>query len=124
MTAAQADFESHRSDTINYVITVEDSAGGIVSLLGASEITFSAAKQKSDGTFGSTAALVKTMTGGGIVVTDALNGVCQVELVTDDTKGMAPALYYYEVELIDASGDVGTVLIGTWTLTKDLITNA
>lgn len=123
MSAPEVDFTMHRNDTVHYTVTVKDSAGDAVSLVGAQEITFAMAKKKSDGSFSSTTALTKTMTEGGVVVTDAANGVCRVDIDSNDTESLTPAEYYYEVEVIDSGGAVGTVLIGTITLLKDLILN-
>lgn len=121
--AAEYDWEMHRHDSKNFTVTVKDSADVVVSLLGASEITFAASK-KTDTGFSGTAALTKKLSVGDaeVEITDAVNGVCVVKLVPADTDSMKGE-YYYEVELIDSSSDVGTVLTGTLTILKDLVLN-
>jgi hypothetical protein len=60
--------------------------------------------------------------GSGITVTNAAGGVITIEIEPDDTETVFGA-YYHELEVIDAAGDIGTVLRGTMTITRALVTN-
>lgn len=50
-------------------------------------------------------------TGGGIVITDAINGKFQVTLNSSETKGMS-GVHYYEGKITDSSGNVITFVEG------------
>lgn len=47
---------------------------------------------------------------------DAANGELQAELDAGDTADLDPGEYYYEIELVNATGGVHTVTTGTITL--------
>jgi hypothetical protein len=121
--ANEFDWEMHRHDNKNLIVTVKDSSDNIVDLTGATEVTFAAAKKTSTG-FSSTTAITKRLSVGitEVELTDALNGVLVVKLGISDTTNLKGE-YYYEVEVIDSASDVGTVLTGTLTILKDLVTN-
>jgi hypothetical protein len=123
MAAAEYDWAMFRNDDITLTVSVVDAAGTVVPLTNAVEITFAMSKKKADGTFSTTAALTKKKSTGGVVVTSTTGGKFNVVINSNDTESLSPADYYYEVELIDAGGDVGTCLIGTVELKKDLILN-
>ena len=121
--ANEFDWNMHRGDHKNLIVSVLDSNGNIVDLSGANEVTFAAAKKTSTG-FSTTTAITKKMSLGSdqVELTDAENGKFTVKLVTADTTGLKGE-YYYECEVIDSLNEVGTVLVGTLTIEKDLVSN-
>lgn len=121
--ANEFDWEMHRNDHKNLIVTVKDSNDAVVDLTGATEITFAAAKLTTKGFSTSTAITKKLSIGASEVeLTDAANGEFTVKLVPADTTSLSGE-YYYECEVIDSGSEVGTVLIGKLTITKDLILN-
>lgn len=66
-----------------------------------------------DAGYSATAALRKDTGGlGGIVKTDAANGVCQVTLLRADTEAIALGLYHQELEVVDGAGEIAVVAVG------------
>jgi len=123
MSAPEFDWDMHSGDHKNLVVTVKNSAGAIVPLTGALEVKFQMSK-KTDTGFSSTVALSKALSAGitEIELTDPVNGVMAIKFVPADT-GALKGEYYYEIEVEDATNNVATVLIGTLTILKDLVTN-
>ncbi len=65
--------------------------------------------------------VTKDTTGGGVVITDAVNGAFRVDLGSGDTVALAaPADYYHEVQ-ITLGGLVTTIVRGIITLKRDSI---
>ncbi len=77
---------------------------------------------------GSTTALVSKSTAGGaitIVNVNATNDGLQLALLPADTAGLGNArgqAYYIEAEVVDAFGNVDTVMTGTLTIYADSLT--
>jgi hypothetical protein len=66
--------------------------------------------------------LVTKSTGDGITIVDGPNGRLDVTIDAGDTSELGDydgEDYYYEVELTDVSGNVVTVVTGTWTIQAD-----
>jgi len=51
----------------------------------------------------------------GIVITDALNGICEVRLLPEDTEELEGS-YYHELESTDGAGMVMTIATGIMTV--------
>ena len=83
---------------------------------------FALSKVLDSGAYSATATVNKTTTGGGIVITDAANGLLEVTLASLDT---APLLgtYHFELEILDATPDSNVVAIGEWEFLRN-VTNA
>lgn len=65
--------------------------------------------------------LQKTVTGGGIVITDAANGECEVNIDDADTAGLNAGDYHFQLEVFDDAGENGVVVAeGTLTLLPNL----
>lgn len=116
-TATEFDFEMHQGDTKRIVVTVKTPAGVVISLIGAQSIKWWVAKKVT-----STTRLLEKAVGTGITVTDALHGVLQITISPNDTKTVSGP-FYHELEVVDSTGDIGTVLRGTMTVVKALVTN-
>lgn len=58
----------------------------------------------------------KKRTTGGVTITDAPNGVCEVDVVGADTAALQAGSYHTELELFDAFGESVVVAKGTQTL--------
>jgi hypothetical protein len=106
-------FSLTAGDTKTLVVTVRDTDGSAVNIVGAT-IHWRCAKS-----FNKTAAVLKS-TSDGITISDGANGQMTIQLDADDTEDLV-GLYYHEIELTSAAGDVSTVLRGTMKVTPQLI---
>jgi len=84
-------------------VTVEDENRDAVDISGASSITY----QITDSSGSSQ--LSKTMSGGGISITDGSDGVFKVTIASGDTSSLS-GNYSHEAELVD--GDTSTLFQG------------
>lgn len=57
--------------------------------------------------------VLKDTSNGGIVITDADNGIFEIRLNATDTRNLQPGHYYHEAKVIDSAGHESPVLIGT-----------
>ena len=115
--APEFDFEMHQGDTKRLAVSVKDPAGAAVSLIAAESIKWWVARRVT-----STTRLLEKSVGSGITVTNAAGGLLTISINPDDTKTVSGD-YYHELEVIDAAGDIGTVLRGTMTIVRALVTN-
>jgi hypothetical protein len=116
--APTLDFEMHQGDTKRLRVSVVDSDGAAVSLVGAQSIKWWAAKKVTS----TVRLLEKSVASGSITVLDAAGGVLSIPILPADTAAITGD-YYHELEVIDSAGDIGTVLIGTMTVARALVTN-
>lgn len=112
-------FEMISGDTATITVTVDDGAGGVVDLTGAT-VTFAMSKDKPGSRFNATAKITKTV-GDGVTLTDPTNGVMTVALDAADTDDLS-GRYHYEIEVTDTSSNVATVTTGIITIKPDLVT--
>ena len=68
----------------------------------------------------SQAATLSKSIGSGITVTDAVNGIFQVELTPADTLAKKGS-YYHEAQVTDGSSDIATVFFGILTFVEALV---
>lgn len=110
MTALKAqNFTMYSGDSKILVITVKSDAGSFLDLTGYTikwKASFSNPLEKSIGT--------------GITITDAPNGVFQIEIDPADTTEIR-GHFRHEVEITSGAGVVSTVVVGTMTVLVDLI---
>ena len=59
---------------------------------------------------------------GEVSFVDAANGVVDVLILTEDTATFAPGVYYYELEIVDASGERVVVAVGELEFRRNLAT--
>ncbi len=116
-TAPEFNFEMHQGDTKRLLVSIKDPDGAAISLVGAQSIKWWVARKVT-----STTRLLEKAVSTGVTVTDAAGGLVTIELAPDDTK-LVSGDYYHELEVIDAAGDIGTVLRGTITIVRALVTN-
>jgi len=66
--------------------------------------------------------LVQKSTVSGIIITSVPSGVCVISVLPEDTEDIRPATWYrHEGEVIDAQGNVSTVLVGNFTIMESII---
>lgn len=63
-----------------------------------------------------TPTIIKSTTNGGVVVTDAASGVCQITLNAADTASLPALAYYHATQVIDVAGHPYPVSTGLLTL--------
>jgi hypothetical protein len=107
----------HQGDTKRLHISVQDPDGQPISLVAVESIKWWVAKKVT-----STTRLLEKTIGSGITVTNAAGGQLTVEIDPEDTDDVVGD-YYHEMEIIDSAGDIGTVLRGTMTVARALVTN-
>ncbi len=88
-----------------FEITVTGDAGNVVDISNY-EAYFTIKKRPKDTDY----LVQKSTVNGGIVKTDALNGIMEVTLLSADTVSFKEGTYYYDVELRDASGEKYTIV--------------
>jgi hypothetical protein len=116
-TAPEFNFEMHQGDTKFLHIAVKDPAGVAVSLVGAKSIKWWVAKKVT-----STTRLLEKASSSGITVTNAAGGLLTISIAPDDTK-LVSGDYYHELEVVDATDHVATILRGTMSIVRALVTN-
>lgn len=73
-----------------------------------------------DGTYSTNAVLEKdNQSKGGVVITDAVNGVVQVNILDSDTAALF-GKFYQELEIVDTVGNAVVVATGTITILKNV----
>ncbi len=117
------DFAMHRGDQrcITFRVVDQETPAGALDITGVA-LEWNISKKQTDAVAPLGAVLLnpsKTI-GAGITVTDAINGLGEVLLLSVDTVGRRPADYYHELQ-ITAAGVPTTILYGVISLSKDLI---
>ncbi len=116
-------FEMFSGDSEILRFTVTDDSGMAQSLASIVSARFALAASSRSPT------LATKSLGSGITVTDAANGLVEVELDPSDTADISGGRrsadrpgreYYHELELTDSSGNVSTVAYGWVTVLRDL----
>lgn len=91
-----------KGDDAQLVFTIKNQAGNAIDLTGATAMTFKAAASLS-----AAASISKTL-GAGIVNTTPASGIVTVTLTDSDTD-LEAGVYYFELQITDASGNIMTV---------------
>lgn len=102
--------EYHRGDALDIIVTVVDDAGEQVDITDAQEIDWLLLDDAS--TPETDAVVTKTLSGGGIDITDGLVGEFTVHVDTGDTDGVTAGTFHHRARVTDADGDRTTVLTG------------
>ena len=105
-----SNFEMSSGDSKLLTITTLDQDDAVVDITGAS-ISMVIAKRVN------TTALV---TKAGTII-NAVGGVFTIDLLPADTDALS-GVYYFEMQLTDASGRISTVVYGSLTIRQDAIT--
>jgi hypothetical protein len=106
----------HSGDTMRLRCTVQDEDGDVVDIRDA-DITFALAQNQ---TSSSVIFTKDNIGGGGVTITDGVNGKFLVEIEPSDTASL-DGTFPYEIEIVDTDGDVATVLTGSLVVAADLI---
>lgn len=109
--------KAQRGDTERYDITLLDPAGDPLDLDTLSEIWFTINDDQR------VPLVEKTMTGGGITITDADEGTAQITLDPEDTDDFPNrrASYAYDVQ-VRSNGDIATAIRGRIRVSPDVTT--
>lgn len=105
----------HAGDALDIVCTVEDDSGATIDISNANDIRWLLKENSTD--TDTDALLDKNLAGGGVEITDAINGEFTVHIATDDTSGMV-GQKHHRARLTDSDGDRSTVFHGTFTISE------
>lgn len=111
-------FTMTAGDTKNIFATVTDKFGTAIDLSAATSIRWWASRGNTE-TFSRTPVLMKSLENG-IDEVSLIDGQFVVRVKTADTAGLNGS-YYFEIEVIDAAGNVSTPIADSFTVKKDLI---
>jgi hypothetical protein len=118
MAAPELDFDIYTLDTGKVAISIVDENGTAFSLIGAQKIRWWVAKKVT-----TTPLIEKSANpGGGITVVSAPGGLIEINIASSDTANLKGD-YYHELEVVDSAGNIQTVLVGTMTVLRALITD-
>ena len=98
----------HQGTDISFPVTVLDDAGAVVDLSGLTEINWILCRSATDARF----KIEKALTGSGIELTDAPNGIFTVSLADTETTDLV-GRYYWEAQITDTAGAKTLVAYGT-----------
>jgi hypothetical protein len=115
MTIENDLIEMYKGDTKKLRFFIHDENGVAVDLTGSS-IKWEMSRKASSVTL-----ISKATGGGGIDFTNPAGGFFIVTLDPSDTSELKARTYYHEAEMIDGSGIVATVAVGSIKLIEDLI---
>lgn len=112
------DITIYRGDTVKLNMAV--TSGGSFYDLTGSTIWFTAKNHFSDPDI--SAVFQKSTTGGGITITNAPNGLCQVTIDPADTSGEPPTkvMLVWDAQVKDAQGRIYTVASGNLIIVPDV----
>jgi hypothetical protein len=108
-----------RGDSHTITIPVLDGDGANVNLTGATARWWMGRSATSTGT---NVYIQKATGGDGITITSS-SGLytLNITLEPEDTEDLRAGEWYHEAEVVDSSGNVATVTVGTFTLEADLV---
>jgi hypothetical protein len=112
------DLTIYRGDTVKLNVAV--TAGGAVFNLTGCTVWFTVKNQYSDPD--NQSVFQKSTTNGGITITDAPNGLCQVTIANADTSGEpdTKVMLLWDCQVKDASGNIYTVNSGNLIILPDV----
>jgi hypothetical protein len=120
----QFNIEIHRGDgkTITFNVVDQQTPAQPVNLTGATlEWNYSLKQADAVEPLGASILSPNKTVGAGITVTDAVNGVAQVDLASADTVGQRATLEYYHELQVTISTVPVTTMFGVFKLKKELI---
>lgn len=104
-----------------FTVTDEDAVGSPAKDLTGFTAKWALSRFNAAGTeFLTTPVVTKTTGGGGIVITDATNGILEVTLDVADTSALF-GTFYFELEVVDGSSNPLVVATGTLTINKNVM---
>lgn len=108
-------FTMHSGDDFTLEVTVRDGNGAVINVSALNSAIWKLSKKVT-----SPVILSKTL-GAGITVIDGPNGRLNVTLLQADTASLSGD-FYHEMQIVESSNKKTTVMIGTPTIVRDLIT--
>lgn len=111
MTKSGQNFTVWSGDDTTLEVTVLDNDGNPVNLVSASLIWKVVTRQRS--------VLINKVSGSGITVTDAENGVCEIKINSSDTDPLS-GTYRHELQMTQY-GTTSTVMSGSITVQEDVV---
>jgi hypothetical protein len=111
--ATTAHLSMVRGDSKLYKVTVKDSDGVVVNILGYTA-SFTVRSNPLDAV-----AIISKTTSSGITLTDPANGIMQIALANTDTE-IDVGKYAYDIEVVDLLSRHITVLKGNFSVTFDV----
>lgn len=106
--------DHHQGDALDITVTVEKSDGTAKDISNANAIEYYIKDQLADSD--ANALLTKTLSGGGVTITDATNGKLEISIETGDTSGIAVGSKSHLLRVEDSDGDRVTVFTGSFTV--------
>lgn len=103
-----------------FTITDDDTAGSPPKDLTGLDIKYALSRFDDEGNFLVGPVLTKDVAGGGIIVTDAVNGVLEVTFLKVDTQALAGD-FYFELEAFDGTLESTVLATGTLTIIKNVV---
>jgi hypothetical protein len=114
MTQVAQRITHYAGDSLTLGVTTKTPSGEVVDLTN-SDIAWVLAESVS-----ASPAVSKDTAGGGIVVTDALNGEFEIKIDPSDTESLS-GTYYHEAELTDSAGNESTILVGDFVIKESAL---
>ena len=109
------DIDIYSGDSLNLQVTVTDSTTNLPkSLIGVLSARWWFGKKAGQ------PATVQKSIGSGVTIIDAINGRLDILINPSDTASLKGS-YVHELELVDASNRVQTVMAGAFTIIEDLV---
>jgi hypothetical protein len=99
----------YAGDTKHIIVTVKDDAGNLVDLSEVQAVRFSMAQAPSGRARYNAQPIVKKHIGSGVDMTDGSSGKITITISPADTENICGE-YLFEVEVVDAVGDVATIV--------------
>lgn len=106
MTEINQDFVLYQGDTKILRVEVFDTEGNPKNIAGASILWGMYV-------FTQPQIVLTKSTSGGITITDAINGIFEVQIDSADSLDLEPDFYGHEAEVTDIAGNVSTIFTGT-----------
>lgn len=114
MTQITKSISHYAGDSLVIAVTTKTTSGERVDLMNA-DISWVLAESVS-----SSPVLLKTVSGGDIVVTDAEQGEFEIKLVPTDTESLSGS-YYHEAEVVDSAGNESTIFVGSFDIKESAL---
>lgn len=113
-------FYANNIRTLKFTVTDADASPVAPLDLTGYTVQWAMSRFLSSGSYGTTAVLKKDNGSvGGVTVTDAVNGKCQVALIGADTASLS-GKFYHELEVVDGTGKAVVVATGTLIINKNV----
>lgn len=118
MPAVEQNVQHWRGDSLKINIPIRNKDGSPVNMSGGSARWWLGTSASAVGD----KVLIKKTAGSGLtLVLEDDVWVAKVAIEPADTQGLKPRDYYHELEVVDGTGAVSTVTVGTFTINQTMI---